>query len=144
MKKTFLVVTMLIGFSAFIFNSCSKSDSSTPAATTPPSPIGGVWSDSISTSAFYLALNNDYTYSFTRNVAAPYETGKYTLSNDTLITFLSSTPTTPSSCYGFHGVYIYKTDSVVTTVTTRRLTLALLSDSCATRKNLVIGKWLKK
>ncbi len=141
MKKTFLVLTMLIGFSAFLFNACSKSsDSSTPVVTVPPSPVGGVWLDSISGSAFYLTLNNDLSYSFSRNTSPPYESGTYTLA-DTTIIFLSSTQ---ASCPNWHGKYSYKIDSVTTSVITPRLTIALYSDSCATRRALINGKWLKK
>jgi len=137
MKKSFLILTLFIGFSAFIFNSCSKSsDSSTPASTS-VSPVGGIWQTMISTSSFYLTLNNDYSYSFSRNTAAPYEGGTYTLA-DTTITFVS---TTASACPGMHGLYSYKIDTVNSTP---RINIALMSDSCSTRITIAVGKWLKK
>ena len=143
MKKSFLILTILIGCSTFIFNSCSKSDSSTPAPVAAPPVVGGLWKTTISSMVFSLNLNNDYTYSFVTNGAA-YETGKYTL-GDTSITFLSSTPTSapPASCYGLHGQYSFKIDTVTTTVSTPRITFALMADSCSTRVTLIIGKWLK-
>ena len=143
MKKSLLILTILIGFSAFFFNSCSKSDSSTPASVVAPPKVGGLWKTTISSLVFSLNLNNDYTYSFVTNGAA-YETGKFTL-GDTTITFLSTSPTTapPASCYGLHGQYSFKIDTVTTTVSTPRITFALMADSCNSRVTLIIGKWLK-
>ena len=139
MKKSFLILTVLIGFSVSVFNSCSKSSDSTTPSTT-QSPVGGKWKTTISTSSFYLTLNNDYSYTFNQNTSAPYESGTYTLL-DTTITFVS---TSANSCPGMHGKYSYKIDTATAPVITPRLNITLMSDSCSARVTLAVGKWLKQ
>jgi hypothetical protein len=133
MKKSILVLSMLIGFSAIIFNSCSKSDTSaTPVVTVTPPAVAGSWSRTNGTSIFSLLLNSDYTYSSTMS-GAPIESGTFVVA-DTSVTFNS----TSGSCIGKPGKYSY---TIVGTV----LKFKLMSDSCATRYAGVIpGDWNKK
>ena len=141
MKKQLIVLTMLIGFSIVLINGCSKSssDSATPAVT---SPLAGTFKVTTNGLIFVLNLNADFSYSFTHN-NNNFDGGNYTLTVDTIITFVSNFPASGNSCLGQHGKYIYKSDTDTTTHSPR-LTLALLSDSCASRVSVAIGKWIKQ
>ncbi|MEI6595595.1 MAG: hypothetical protein WCO28_08520 [Bacteroidota bacterium] len=135
MKKSILVLSMLIGFSAIIFNSCSKSDTpATPVVTVAPPAVAGSWSRSNGTAIFSLVLNNDYSYSSSMS-GAPIESGTYAIA-DTSITFNSTAGS--SGCIGKPGKYGY---TIIGTV----LRFKMMSDSCVARYAGVIpGDWNKK
>lgn len=129
MKKPILFLTMLIGFSAFVFNSCSKSSyTATPAAV---SPAAGNWGMNNGNLLFTLSLNADNTYGLVANGYSQ-ESGAYTWA-DTSVTF-NATSTGGNNCGKGPGKYTYK-------ITGTAITFKLFSDSCAVRKGYIVGTW---
>jgi hypothetical protein len=132
MKKSIFMLTMLIGFSAFLLNSCSKSsDSATPAAST--TPVAGSWGRTNGSFLYAVTFNNDLSYSVTASGAAV-ESGTFTVADSTLsLKAITST----SNCGTTVGKYYFNINASV-------IKFTWVSDSCAVRVATMSGNWNKK
>lgn len=135
MKKSFIVITMLIGFSAIIFNSCSKSNDAAPTPVTPSTPsvtsVVGNWQKNDTTKVLVIKFNTDSTYDVS-NSGTSFENGTYT--KDASSVTLNATT---AGCAGSPGKYSFSISGTA-------LTLSLVSDNCTGRASTAPGVWNKK
>ena len=135
MKKSIVILGLLIGFSVVIFNSCSKSSDTSATPTPTLLPFAGSWQRSVGTGVLSLNIKNDNTYSLLSS-GAEIEAGSF-LSTTSTITFTANSGSATGCSGKPPGKYNFVLALPVQTFT-------LASDSCLVRASGVNGQWAKQ